>query len=471
MKQIIINESQLQFLLEAALSLEDIYNKHYKDKIDVNTFYQIIQSDPTYRTEKSEKMGKFGKWLLFLYLNRRLKTEDLYKAKEYLTYFIKYYNRIEVKDINQYKSLNDLYRVISIFMENPEMSTSKNDEIRKIKEGAEKVYEDERWLVIVPHTKEASCYYGKGTQWCTAAESSHNHFDHYNNQGPLYINIDKLANTKYQFHFESDSFMDETDTPIESPIFENCDLSKGLCEWYKDNVEDANKLFEIWIDFYYHEESDIDYVLIQDEEEDSFYRLYDKSNNENITGGLIFNSVDEMRQANRMLTKQNYCIVPNIKNMYTLLVIDESELYPMLNNAIRIEKIKNHYADDMNEDFFFFDVIYDDNRRCILHNNGVHLYQCVNADMINAIEFITYDNIQIHKVNGFSDILNINYQQVIHDVKNIEVDYEDDDCLYAYNMHGHYVKIDMYNATTEEVDEKNNDCQLHLPEGRCLSKG
>ena len=67
-------------------------------------------------------------------------------------------------------------------------------------------------MIIVPHTEEASCYYGKGTQWCTAANNGNNMFEYYNDNGNLYININKLTHEKYQFHFETDSFMDETDS-------------------------------------------------------------------------------------------------------------------------------------------------------------------------------------------------------------------------------------------------------------------
>jgi hypothetical protein len=245
--RIILKESQFRYLFEAA-TLSDIYTKYYS-KIPEDIFRQIISADPTYRVEKSEKMGKYGKWLLSLYMNRELQLEDLYKATTYLKYFIKYYNVINDKDINKCKSLSDLYNIVAYYMRNDYVATSKSDEVRRIKEGAEKVYEDSRWLVIIPHTKEASCYYGKGTQWCTAAEHSNNQFDRYNSEGDLYINIDKANNVKYQFHFESDSFMDETDSEIEAPVAETCELSEGLCNWYRENVEESNKLFEKRINF------------------------------------------------------------------------------------------------------------------------------------------------------------------------------------------------------------------------------
>ena len=112
--KILITESQFINLFEAA-TLSDIHDKYYS-KIPEDIFRQIISADPTYRVEKSEKMGKFGKWLLSLYLNRKLKIEDLYKAKEYLSYFIKYYNVINDKDINKCKSLSDLYNVVAYYM-------------------------------------------------------------------------------------------------------------------------------------------------------------------------------------------------------------------------------------------------------------------------------------------------------------------------------------------------------------------
>ena len=133
----------------------------------------------------------------------------------------------------KYKSLQELYSVVEPFISNPDQAATKSEEVRKIKEGAEKVYEDEKWIVIVPHTQEASCYYGKGTQWCTAADNSYNYFDHYNKQGLLYINILKGTDTKYQFHFETGSYMDATDTDILHPVAETIGLTDELVNFYK----------------------------------------------------------------------------------------------------------------------------------------------------------------------------------------------------------------------------------------------
>ena len=229
-----LNESQNIALLNEA-ELKDIYQKYYNN-IPEETFWQIVKADPTYDPQKEQKMGKYGKWLLNLFKQNKLKLEDLYKATEYLQYFVKYYNKIQEKDINKYDSLPTLYNTIKQFKDaaenGEELATSKSDEIRKIKEDAEKFYEDDTWLVVIPHTEEAACYYGKNTEWCTAATNSYNMFEQYYDQGLLYINICKSTNKKYQFHFETCQFMDENDNPINVPIVSNIPLTQGLIQKY-----------------------------------------------------------------------------------------------------------------------------------------------------------------------------------------------------------------------------------------------
>ena len=231
----IVKEILTEHLMLNEATLDDIYTKYYNN-IPQDIFWQIVKADPTYNEEKAQKMGKYGKWLLNLYKSNKLKTEDLYKATDYLSYFVKYYNKIENKDINQIPNLPSLFNIIKPFKEaadnGQEMATSKSDEIRRIKEDAEKFYEDDTWLVVIPHTQEASCYYGKNTQWCTAATEGYNMFNQYYKEGLLYININKTNNKKYQFHFESNSFMDETDEMIGGIIANTIGLTSGLLQAY-----------------------------------------------------------------------------------------------------------------------------------------------------------------------------------------------------------------------------------------------
>lgn len=108
------------------------------------------------------------------------------------------------------------------------------------------MYEDDKWLIIIPHTEEAACYYGANTRWCTAAKED-NMFDYYNNDGPLYINIYKPKNRKYQFHFESSQFMDEEDEPIQ---LNELPWTEGALNYYKSINKEVYFRYD-WVGNFY----------------------------------------------------------------------------------------------------------------------------------------------------------------------------------------------------------------------------
>jgi hypothetical protein len=90
---------------------------------------------------------------------------------------------LPLTDINQYKTLNDLTTSINTY----------NNRVRRdVKEvkGGKVVYDDGRFFVVNPLNYESSCYYGKGTKWCTAAETD-SHFKRYNEDGKLFYIIDR----------------------------------------------------------------------------------------------------------------------------------------------------------------------------------------------------------------------------------------------------------------------------------------
>lgn len=211
-------------------TLDDIYTKYYSN-IPQEDFWNIIKTDPTWNEQSPQKMGKYGKWLLNQYKQGKMKLEDLYKYRESLEAFHKYNRQLEKRDINAYGDGNALYDAVKQFIDDPEQATSKSDEIRRIKQDAEKVYEDNEWLILIPKTEEAAKYYGKGTRWCTAADNN-NYFNYYNQDGPLYINIRKSDGEKFQFHFESEQFMDSSDAPLTGIIADEIGLSEGASEYY-----------------------------------------------------------------------------------------------------------------------------------------------------------------------------------------------------------------------------------------------
>ena len=456
MNRIIITEGQLYNLICEAATLDDIYVKYYSD-IDRGIFNKIVSSDPTWREDKPNKMGKFGKWLLKLWVNKKLMLEDLYKATEYLSYFVKYNNRIDVKDINKYHSLLELYNIVKVFMDNPDVATSNSDEVRRIKEGADKVFENGEWLVIVPHTKEASCYYGKGTQWCTAAEQSHNMFDHYNNQGNLYINIRKSDGEKFQFHFESDSFMDATDTPIESPIYDTIGFGYSILDYYKENLssDNFNKLVETKIEVNSNDNGEI--LMYCTTPYINYYYLYDESYDNLVADRLKKVDPDYITNS---LHLNRYVIIENLYGYYTLVTLNSEGCHEKIgDNFISVSKVDDLFGtsfDDTDNNYMY---LVDKEGMMDIYNSDVgYVFYKENVSNIIDKGSMYNDVLWFKKKNGLYDIVDVNYDNSLYNLRPIDESEplkfdENGEYLYMINGQDELWKIDLLDGLTYyEID-------------------
>lgn len=114
------------------------------------------------------------------------------------------------------------------------------------------VYDDGDWIIAVPNTYEAECKLGENMRWCTANYYG-NGEKYYNDYlsskgGKYYVNFDmtkpESANgkdypfTRYQFHFESNQFMDKNDDPVE---LDSIDMPDGAKEYYSDEGYDTDE--------------------------------------------------------------------------------------------------------------------------------------------------------------------------------------------------------------------------------------
>lgn len=124
-------------------------------------------------------------------------------------------------DINQIKGFVELYNALQL-IDSHITAADAEEEMKGLEKEVEKVYDSENYLILIPKTEEASCAYGRQTRWCTASTGSYNYFNQYNREGPLYIIIDKKNNEKFQFHFQSNQFMDKNDKRLNlKEFFEN----------------------------------------------------------------------------------------------------------------------------------------------------------------------------------------------------------------------------------------------------------
>jgi hypothetical protein len=128
--------------------------------------------------------------------------------------FDKYQSQFPKKDINQYVSLNELEKVILYVR-------AKHKE-KELEKQVDKIYEDDKFLVVKPKTEQASCKYGSNTKWCVTQKGG-GHFQRYTSgdQG-LYFIINKTNSTnknysKVAIHFNDDGdakYWDSQDSPM-----------------------------------------------------------------------------------------------------------------------------------------------------------------------------------------------------------------------------------------------------------------
>ena len=226
-------------------TLEDA--KKYYPNISQEDFDRVIAIDPTFSREQ-DKLGTYGKWLLRLFTKKALDDEN--KVRELLLDFDANKNNLKDKDIMKYTSVDELENMLNDDDSYKELS--RRQSLRQVQkkvhktdaeQDAEKVFENSNWVVYVPKTYEASCKLGRGTNWCTATTENDKYYKQYTRKGKLYINIDKNdTSEKYQFHFETKSYMYSDDEPIDIIDFfiENVDLFNFYKTIIGNNALSAN---------------------------------------------------------------------------------------------------------------------------------------------------------------------------------------------------------------------------------------
>ena len=117
--------------------------------------------------------------------------------------FDKYQSQLKKKDINQYNTFFELEDALEPFIE--------KEKEKELEKQVDKIYEDDKFLVVKPKTEEASCKYGSNTKWCVTVKGG-GHFGRYTMgvQG-LYFIINKTNSTNKSYSKVAIHFNDEGD--------------------------------------------------------------------------------------------------------------------------------------------------------------------------------------------------------------------------------------------------------------------
>jgi len=127
----------------------------------------------------------------------------------------------------------------------------KDKERRRIKkEDTISVFSDDNFCVVIPKTDLSAKVYSFGSMWCTTDKNA---FESYT--FPLFIIIDKKQRDgegrqkKYQLHFETEGFKDETceDVDFAEFLFNNPQLKELFTSLVENNVYKKYREIEAWL--------------------------------------------------------------------------------------------------------------------------------------------------------------------------------------------------------------------------------
>jgi len=257
LKNIIVENSRLEFLVKKFTQPREKKGKKLPPILKKEELVELIKADPTSASSESgdiKKVGKYTQWLIKQFLTltpqdieygergyddavkrlRELFFEDLYKTTEDLKKFEKFKGKLpeDLRDINKL-TIDTLFDNVKDFK--LEKTKGTKEEKKKAAQtfdypGSELIYDGPNWAITrVTDTgqlgKDAACFFGgynEETRWCTSSPGL-SWFDRYIKDGPLYQIFKKggevadktgLPKERYQFHFPSGQYMDIDDRQI-----------------------------------------------------------------------------------------------------------------------------------------------------------------------------------------------------------------------------------------------------------------
>lgn len=241
-----------------------------KISVTMESFSTVIAADPTPNKSCVQWMlNVFARYCLGneskdIAAAIRFVAEDLPQASEYITLFEANKRKNKFKelckssyilkniknplDINQYKSLSQLYDAIDPFIIR-EPGTLESLLLRYVQAGdAEIPVKDRKFTLYIPKTLDASTVFDKFASWCTA-RAGNSMFQNYTSRltplgtkSKLYIIINNKFFTGesqelYQLHFESDQLKDRTNTSQNVQIREEViNQSEAIANFFHEEL-------------------------------------------------------------------------------------------------------------------------------------------------------------------------------------------------------------------------------------------
>jgi hypothetical protein len=154
----------------------DEFKSKYSNKFNKEQLDKIVNSVP------QKFLDWVGNNLDAINFEKNIQT-----TSKSLSEFEKISSNLPKTDINSYSTIDELVQSLENYRNRPRRNYPQV-------QGGNIVFDDGRFFVVNPQTHAASCYYGKGTKWCTVADSDYQ-FNKYNEDGKLFYILDKTKSS------------------------------------------------------------------------------------------------------------------------------------------------------------------------------------------------------------------------------------------------------------------------------------
>lgn len=403
------------------------------------------------------------------------------------------------KDINSFDTIQDL---IYFFEKYEEFLTIAGDE-KKIKEEVEKIYENDRFLIVRPLSHRSSCYYGANTQWCTTTRHSDDNFIKYTTSGKLYYIIDKKStdstygkmallinkkNNNYEIYNQKDdlvtlNFLLQRFEPIKENII---DLINNVDDYatlkrVKQNPKFVKQEYLKWeyfnrfIDdkavFYFEDDIELYLNFFKDNVGDDvlgYYNwMYQNPNGDFFYESSMFDSDMQDGYPLSSLTSEHVNILKSI-----IEIIKPELLSSFENNGIKDDdliKIAEFIEDKLPNLYKSFGYIYsnaEDNARHkgflnYVESNICDIYKDIGLKKMEDSNCFQYYEISVEKLlEYYEENLELNkklpVQQILENkvISNLKLDEYPNESneFFDYEEFKNYFDDDMTNALKKELD-------------------
>lgn len=398
---------------------------HYKFKnVPSNIIDSIIAIDPT-------KKKTYSQWALSKWDNEKydiLSGLDSGRLAKLFQHY-KSHSDIQIKDcpsvwegLRKFVPVEDTVLVKSSKPTTVLMNDGWSKEVdSELANDFDIVFKKDNWIIAVPNTYEADCKLGENMKWCTAGgrtdfERGRYYYNEYINDygGKYYVNFDMSTGesrlgkdypfTRYQFHFETNQFMDKEDDPVG---IDNIGMPESAEKFYLDEGYDINEYLEEDIetrmeryneqryhseyrlndDLYLNIEYDGDYAYVEPNDDTDFYLFsvnddrdpvsYEAVSNPHVNDDVVILSSDNMCVLKTKYSKSeqgaivatcegwgsyNACEVDNY------LVVDGSSIFCITDSGSVLFVNENGDKDECKMDI-------DDCKKIFINS------QCTKADM------------------------------------------------------------------------------------------